>query len=305
MGRRLRLHFPGACYHVIVRGNNRERLFVEDQDRLGFLALMAEGVQRFGHEVHAYCLMPNHVHLAIQVGTISLSKIVHNLSFRFARRMNKRLGRSGHFFERRYRAGLVQTDRSLLNVVRYVHRNPVEAGLVADPDAYRWSSHGAYMGREAPSWLTTELILRLCARDRQEARAELMRLVGGEPRSDEAPWSPERLISDDEPTPASPPPLAGRLDSSVEEILVAVTQVTGVTLRELEGSSRRHSVTKARALAAVIVRDHSDLSLRPLAGLLRRSPSTLSYLASRVESLAPSDRLREELRACLGVLALR
>ena len=302
MGRRPRVHFFGACYHVIVRGNNRQRLFTTDTDRTGFLALVAEGVERFGHQVHAYCLMTNHVHLAVQVGAVSLSKIVHNLSFRFARRMHRRLGRTGHFFERRYRARLIETDRSLLQVVRYIHRNPVEADLVDAPGSYRWSSHRDYVRREPPSWLTTAMVLRLCAGSEQGGRAELARLVDGEPLLVEESWRPERLLADVELAPILRRHLPTKVECGVDDILVAVARVAGASLDELQGPSRRRPVARARALAALIVRDHSNMSLRELAGRLERSPSTISCLGSRAERLAPAERLREEIRECLRLL---
>jgi REP element-mobilizing transposase RayT len=299
MGRKPRVHFPGACYHVVVRGNNRQRIFRSDGDRNGFLALVAEGVERFDYLVHAYCLMTNHVHFAIQVAGVPLSKIAHNLTFRFARQMHKRLGCSGHFFERRYRAGLVETDRSLLNVVRYIHRNPVEAGLANTPGSYQWSSHRGYVEGCAPSWLTTGLVLRLCARDEQRAIIELARLVGEKAPFDEVLGDPERPLVDVELAPRFRRQMDVKLDCSVQDVLAVAARAAGIGLRDLQGPSRRRPVARARALAALIVRDHSNLSLRELAERLNRSPSTMSCLASRAELVAPNDRLREELMRLL------
>ncbi len=304
MGRKPRIHFPGACYHVIVRGNNRQSLFFSDADRDHFLALVGEGVERFGHQVHAYCLMFNHAHFAMQVDAVPLSKIVHSLCFRYARRIHRRLRRSGHLFERRYRAGLINNDRSLQMVVRYIHRNPVEAGMAEEPSAYSWSSHRRYLRERKPSWLTTGLVLGLFGHDEIVARRQLAGFVASRSDPGTEPWEPERLLTDVENQETRRATQPARLGSSLEKILKTVVQVAGVSLAELAAPTRRRPVARARAMAALIVRDHTDLSLRELADRLQRSAATMSCLASRWDCLPghPGDELREEIRRCLGVL---
>jgi len=114
MARKLRVHYPGALYHVIVRGNDGQRIFFDDKDRMRFYFLLREGVERFGHRIHAFCLLGNHFHAAIQVGEVSLSRILQNLSFRYTRWVNWRQGRSGYLFQGRYMAVLVDADGYLL-----------------------------------------------------------------------------------------------------------------------------------------------------------------------------------------------
>ena len=99
MARKPRVHFPGALYHVILQGNDGQTIFFDDKDRTRFYFLLQEGVERFGHRIHAFCLMGNHVHIAIQVSEVSLSRILQNLSFRYTRWVNRRQGRSGHLFQ--------------------------------------------------------------------------------------------------------------------------------------------------------------------------------------------------------------
>jgi REP element-mobilizing transposase RayT len=166
MARRQRIHIDGAYYHVMLRGNGGQAIFADDVDRRGLERLLADGVARFGHRVHAYCWMSNHLHLCLQVGTVPLSRIMQNLAFRYTRAWNRRQCRVGHLFQGRYRALLAADDSYLLTLVRYIHRNPLEARLIADAAAWPWSSHGAYVGRRrTPDWLTTHDVLARLAPD--------------------------------------------------------------------------------------------------------------------------------------------
>jgi len=143
MARKHRLYLPGALYHVMLRGNNGQRIFNDNEDRSCFMGFIAEGIGRYGHRIHAFCLMVNHVHLLIQMGETALSKVMQNISFRYTRWMNRRHHRIGHLFQGRFRVILCDADAYLLELVRYIHLNPVRAGLVEAPDGYSWSGHRA------------------------------------------------------------------------------------------------------------------------------------------------------------------
>ena len=160
MARKPRLHVPGGLYHVILRGNARQDVFFTAGDRNYFYELLAEGVTRFGYRVHAFCLMSNHVHLALQVGDRELSAGMQNLSFRYTRYLNARRKQVGHVFQGRFKAFLVNQDRYGLALVRYLHLNPVRAKVVRTAGAYAWSSHRAYLGEEDLPWLTMEWVDR-------------------------------------------------------------------------------------------------------------------------------------------------
>ena len=146
MARKPRLHLPGGLYHVMLRGNGGQAIFFSDADRYHLYLLLQEGVERFGHRIHGFCAMTNHLHLAVQVAKAPLSKIMQNLSFRYTRWINQRQRRVGHLFQGRYKAILVDADSYLLELVRYIHLNPVRTGLVKDPLDYPWSGHRAYLG---------------------------------------------------------------------------------------------------------------------------------------------------------------
>ena len=191
MPRPPRLHVPGGVYHVILRGNHRQAVFIEPSDRAMLDDLVAETLERFDARAHAYCWMTNHMHLALQVADAPLGPIVRRIAGVYARRIQRRLPTTGHLFERRYRSVLVDADAHLLRLVRYIHLNPLRAGLVVDPADYPWSGHRAYLGLASVPWLTTEFTLRLLGTNRNRARRAYSRLIsaGGDP-DDSAQFSP-------------------------------------------------------------------------------------------------------------------
>ena len=114
MARKPRIHYPGAFYHVILRGNGGQDIFFSKNDRTKFYLLLQEGIERFGHRIHAFCLMTNHIHLVIQIGDIPLSKIMQNVTFRYTRYINARRKEFGHLFQGRYKAILIDADTYIL-----------------------------------------------------------------------------------------------------------------------------------------------------------------------------------------------
>ncbi|MFO7813311.1 MAG: transposase [Pelovirga sp.] len=140
MSRKPRIHYPGAIYRVILRGNARQAIFFDEADRCRFSLLGQEGTARSGHRVVALCQLTNHVHLAIQVGDAPLSRIIQNPSFPHTRWINWQQQRCGHLFQGRYKAVLVDADSHLLELTAYIHLNLVRAGVVDKPQNYPWSS---------------------------------------------------------------------------------------------------------------------------------------------------------------------
>ena len=145
-------------YHVILRGNGRQRLFEDDADRRAFLELLSRQVVDRGVEVIAWCLMDNHVHLVLCDGDGRLSEAIGALAMRYAQRFNARSGHIGHVFQERFKSVPIESEPYLLEAVRYVHNNPQKAGICEARD-YPWSSFGEYVG--SPSLTNTSVILDL------------------------------------------------------------------------------------------------------------------------------------------------
>ncbi len=114
--------------------------------------------------------MTNHIHLIIQVKEVPLSRIIQNLSFRYTRYINSSRKQTGHLFQGRYKALLLDADNYLLQLVRYIHNNPVRARMVTHPDKYEWSSHSDYLGKAKYPWLSTDFVLRQFAATETRAR---------------------------------------------------------------------------------------------------------------------------------------
>jgi REP element-mobilizing transposase RayT len=165
MSRPLRVAFPGAVYHVMSRGNAKALVFLDQRDFEKFVAVLKAACARFGVVCYAFCLMPNHYHLVVMTPQPNLSAAIKHLNGVYAQWWNYRHQRCGHVFQGRFKAQLVQEDRYLLAVCRYVVLNPVRAGLVAHPREWKWSSYRASAQLEpAPRFLHTSAFDGLLAR---------------------------------------------------------------------------------------------------------------------------------------------
>lgn len=170
MPRPPRIQYPGAWYHVMNRGASRSDIFRQTTDRLVFLELLDLACSRTRAEVHAYCLMTNHFHLVMRTPDPNLDEMMKSLCEGYSRYFNDKYDRDGRLCRDRYRAILVESERYLLAVSRYVHRNPL-AFWKRPLESYPWSSYGAYLGqRRSPYWLETDETLQLAGgRDRYRA----------------------------------------------------------------------------------------------------------------------------------------
>jgi REP element-mobilizing transposase RayT len=278
MARAPRLHVPGGLYHVILRGNHQQAIFDRESDYHVFEHILSRALRRYGARLHAYCWMTNHVHLAAQVGDVRLGRLMQTVASSYARRKQRQIPTTGHLFERRYRAILIDNDAYWLALVRYIHRNPVEAGMVADPADYRWSSHCSYLGRACQAWLTTAPTLAMFGCGAADAVAVYSRFVAADAAGASTPISAAVVM----PHPMVGFELANRGNvQSLEQVVTEVSIELNVD-RELLVSGRRDSALvnarleiARRALAAGVA------SLAAVATRLGRSESTLSEQLNR------------------------
>jgi len=170
MVRPLRIEYEGPLHHVTSRGNAGQEIFVDDEDRHGFLEILGDAVERFAWVCHAYCLMTNHYHLLLETPDANLSRGMRHLNGVYTQAFNRRHGRSGHVLQGRFKSILVEKESHLLELARYVVLNPVRAKMVRSVRHWRWSSYRATAGQEKPlPLLATEWILSQFGRDPQEA----------------------------------------------------------------------------------------------------------------------------------------
>ncbi len=178
MSRPLRLEFPGALYHVTARGNDRQAIYLDDADRLNLLEVLAEVVTQFNWRCHAYCLMDNHYHLLIETPDANLSRGMRQLNGVYTQNFNRSRGRSGHVFQGRYKAVLVDQNEYLLEVARYIVLNPVRARMVRDAKNYGWSSYSATAGlAEAQGGLFSDWLLSQFGKRKSSAQKKYAEFV--------------------------------------------------------------------------------------------------------------------------------
>jgi putative transposase len=177
MPRPLRIHVPAAFYHVTLRGNHRQNIFFSPADRRLFEDITCEVLERFAARLHAYCWMTDHVHMLLQVGDAPLGRLMLRIAGRYARSIQKHLRTTGHLFEKRYHPILVDADEYLLELLRYIHLNPVRAHMVDHPTQYPWSSHHAYLGNPTGPWITTDFALSLFHPQRERALDAYRRFI--------------------------------------------------------------------------------------------------------------------------------
>jgi putative transposase len=281
MPRARRFHIDDGLYHVTLRGNHRDAIFELAEDRATFESILAAGLARHHATIHAYCWMTNHVHAIVQVADRPLSGLMQLVASRYARHFHKRVPTTGHLFERRYNARLINSIGYLLQAVRYTHLNPVAAGMVADPRDYPWSSHRHYLSGRGPAWLCVDHVLGKWGPTRREALAAYLAHLGTPYDDCEArDWveGRNRRSKQDITTEHGG---AGRPPPDLDTLLVDVARRHGVSPEALLSRSRARELSVARAALAHDALSCGAATLVEVAARLNRAPSTISALLAR------------------------
>lgn len=283
MPRPPRLHVPGGCYHVILRGNHREPLFDDRADRRILNAIVGDVLSRFSARAHAFCWMTNHLHLLLQISDAPLGKLMQRIAMRYSRLRHRALRTTGHLFERRYKAKLVDVDAYFLTLVRYIHLNPVKAHMVPQPSSYPWSSHRAYLGQEVIPWLTTELALSMFSSDPVRARAlyqQFMLEPGDDDLDDESHPDDPRIMGSDRFINSIPlVPYKPRSTQSLESLASDICASHSLSLDTVRSRSSARVLTAVRLRILEHAIDQRVATLTEVARFLDRDPSTLCKLA--------------------------
>jgi REP element-mobilizing transposase RayT len=272
----------------MLRGNGGQTVFETDEDRYRFYLLLQEGICRFGYRVHAFCLMSNHIHLAVQVGEIPLSRAIQNLSFRFTRWINWRQRRTGHLFQGRYKAILVDGDSYLLELVRYIHLNPIRVGMAKSPEEYSWSSHRAYLCREQLPWLTTDWVLGQFGKSVAKARSSYRSFVMDGLMEEHRPEfhggkDDSRMLGEDsfvERCLALSEVVPRKV--TVQELVAGVCREYGMNEAQLSLPSQQRAASEARAAMGLLAQEVGGITLSDVARLCKRDVGTISSSVSRL-----------------------
>ena len=301
MGRAPRLEFAGATYHVFARGNRRERIFLDDEDYRDYLADLRRLAQVQQVAVLAYCLMPNHPHLCVRTNGVPLSVFMQRLNTRHAKRFNAKYRVHGHLHEGRYRALLVDESRYLLSLVRYIHQNPVRAGLARTAREWPYSSRTEYTAKE--TWVSRDDVLSYFASPSEfEAFTdspvppddkEVFRRASRGFRAAGASGFAQRLLQvvhQQGERKALWIPL-GQVRAPAGEHIVSTAEAwlsqhaPAITMAQLQSVSSREPLRSTRRRLAVYLRSHHH-ALRSIAILLQRDLSTVSRFAASAEGAA-------------------
>jgi len=267
MARPPRVLGPGLLYHVIARGNHREAVFLDPCDYETYLHRLAVYRVRYAVTLYAYCLMPNHVHLVLGTAEAPLDRFMQCLQQSYTQRFNRRYAQVGHLFQGRYKALRCETDAYLVTLVRYVHQNPVRAGLTPRAEDYPYSGHRAYLGGVATELVDPTLVLHLVG-----GASGYVRLVG----SDTVTAGVEPAAEDSRARGDPRASLAAALGALARELVVDV--------EVLRGSGLGRPASWARALAAYVLVRRLGYRVTDVASLLGRSLPTISLAVQDVGS---------------------
>ena len=312
MPRQPRLDAPDALHHVMVRGLERRVIFRDDRDRADFVARLAALAEGGAWTVYAWAVLPNHAHLLVRTGTRPLARSMRSLLTGYAGAFNRRHQRVGHLFQNRYKSVVVEEDAYLLELVRYLHLNPLRAQVVPDLrklDRYPWTGHSALLGTVPRPWQATQTVLGYFGPRRRAWHAYrafvadgiprgrrpdlqgggLLRSLGGWAvvqrlrRGREAYLGDERVLGSSEFVEALRRTVAAAEAPrrALEPLVVRVCRHVGLPREALGGGGRRNAVQQARAGLANLWVEVLGHPGRPLAPVLGVQPAAIPKAARR------------------------
>jgi putative transposase len=320
MARPLRIHYENACYHVTCRGNGRQAIFLSDGDRKRFLDLLARSLEIYQVDLLAFVLMDNHFHLIVRTPKANLKEFMRHFNISYTASFNKGHGRSGHLYQGRYKAFLIDADSYLLAVSRYVHCNPVHTNECTGTDdgqkkrylrKYPWSSYPDYIGAYHHAFLSTADVLAQFGNNKAAYRTFVEKGL----TTTERPLEKGRghgVIGDEafikrivEPTALRPErerPAVRSIISQVEpqRILDTVAHRFSITTEELKKAGYR---TPARSIAMELLYRHGGMNQRQIGEVMGVDYSTVSVARKRLRAaLAGDDGLMKDMASVEAAL---
>jgi putative transposase len=310
MARKRRIEFPGALYHVIARGNNRQVTFKDDQDYKVYIDRLKRYQQRYNFVLYAYTLMSNHVHLIVETDIIPLSKIMQGIQQSYTLYFHNKYKTVGHLFQGRYKAILIQREVYLQELVRYIHLNPFKASLVENPDDYSWSSHQVYIGKINQSFVRDDLIFQMFSSDITKAQELYQQLIvdgmnksylrkfhahaytdtcflGSSEFIEECKRkAKENIDSEAEKDEKNLKLLYDQMSvkkMSLDTLVKAVSEATGIPIECILGRSKAAKISYVRSLFVYVATRYAGISNKSLALFLAREDSSISNMIRRFE----------------------
>ena len=296
MARKPRIEFEGAFYHVLTRGNQRQKIFKANDDYDNYLEILSDYKKRYNFHLFSYVLMNNHVHLLIQTLKTPLSKILQGVNQRYTTYFNRKYKTVGHLFQGRYKAILCDRDVYLLTLVKYIHMNPVRARVVDTPAGYRWSSYSTYSKRVPEGILDTDIVLRMFSENKATAR-RLYRnyMYDGITVKKENIYSTvdQQILGGEEFVEKIREGFGGQIKSdkrkkehSLFEISGAVEKVCGVSLKEIRQMDKSRASSAGKKLMVIVAVEYG-YSGREISEYIRKDPSLITHYKKEKNKWAP------------------
>jgi putative transposase len=315
MPRQARLDAPGTLHHVMIRGIEKRNIIDDDWDRTAFVSRMGDQAKKTGTAIYAWSLLKNHAHFLLRSGYSGLPRFMRRILTGYAVGHNRRHKRFGHLFQNRYKSILCEEDAYFKELVRYIHLNPVRAGLVADLlelDTYPWCGHSVLMGRRENDWQDRDYVLGWFGKKEKAAGQSYRKyiedglqqgprpdLVGGGLIRSQGGWSnvismrrqearemgDERILGSGDFVEQVLREAEGRIkaqfpaidrDKEVREVVTRLCSKEGINLKELVSGSRRPSVSALRSTAATQLVEHHGVPLAEAARVLGVTTSAIS-----------------------------
>jgi putative transposase len=301
--RALRYFVDRAYYHVYARIARREKVFAREGEASRFVEVVREVKKRDGLTILAWCVMANHYHLAVRTGTVPLWRSIRLVQWRYAREHNRRRRQLGPLWQGRYQVRLVEDQRYLLQLIAYIHLNPLSAGLVEDPKDYAWSGHRELLGRSARPLADVDAALAMFGDQRSSARRVYGRTVRSEreqnwvgERPGRLPWwggisgeSREGETLDTSRLVANPR-LAQRFEvRDIDAFVAEAAAILGVEAKGLGGRGKLAEVVRAREVIAIVGAERFGMKLKDLAERLGKSPGSVSRWLGRAAARRDED----------------
>jgi putative transposase len=286
MARKPRIEFEGAFYHVITRGNQRQKVFKDRDDFLKYLNILSDYRIRYKYFLYAFILMNNHVHLLIETQEVPLSKILQGINQSYTTYFNRKYKTVGHLFQGRYKTILCDRDECLLSLVKYIHLNPVRAKIVKTPDEYQWSSHHNYIKKtDGVNIVDTDQVLRMFSEGKQRARKLYIAFMSdGQTVRKEDIYNTigQRILGSEEFLERVMEKYNGELkkekrarEYTLYEIAKGIEKVYGITLKQIREKSKSENITLGRRLLNLIAKEYGYKG-KEIGQYIRKDPAVIT-----------------------------
>ena len=339
MTRPKKQHRAGGIHYVVLFGNGGQEIFQDDADRQNFIELLAVARARCNAEIFAFCLTRREARLVVRVSDVPVGRLVQRVATQYSRNNHAKYATAGYLFQHPYRAYLLEGTAHLLDIVRHVHRAPLEMGITADLDEYRWCSHRAYLGLDSPEWLNRIPVLELLgsfdpagtpatagteaanepavvsavAPDDNALTQSYRRFMSEAAESSESGEGNVDAVAEDVP-PRSQLPSDDHFFNwlrrhtgkppatvTVDQVIQAVAKKMGVDRKRLLSTSRERRLTLTRALIGWHVTKNQIATLTEVSRQLGRDPSSVYTAYARYRAWRPQ-LFRDSLATILQYL---